>query len=319
MITPNLRACLALTLALGLSVVVGCSSQPKIGELQKGQSTFATPEDATAALVAALRGNEATALKNILGPQADEVLDSGDPIVDRETRQRAVTAYDERHSLVANEDGTRTLVLGNQDWPMPIPLRLDAKSNRWFFDTAAGEDEIISRRIGRNELTVIEVSRAIVDAQVEYAHLDPDGDGVTSYAMYAISSAGKRDGLYWPTEPGELPSPLGSLVASAEAEGYTARPVRGADYRPYHGYYFRILTAQGPAAFGGESDYIVNGRLIGGFAIVAWPADYGNSGVMTFMTNFRGDVFQQDLGKNTDRIARGMKKFNPDSNWTRVQ
>ena len=199
---------------------------------------------------------------------------------------------------------------------MPIPLIKDETGKAWVFDMETGKDEIINRRIGRNELTVIEVCKAICDAQREYAERDLGGS-VAEYARKFISDSGTTNGLYWPTAEGEQPSPLGEFVAQAQGQGYTATPTT--QPRPYHGYFYRILTAQGTDAPGGALNYMINGKLIGGFAVVAWPAEYGNSGVMTFITNYSGDVFQKDLGEQTDELARGMTEYNPDSSWKKAE
>jgi Protein of unknown function (DUF2950) len=202
------------------------------------------------------------------------------------------------------------LVIGNEEWPFPIPLV--RKDDSWQFDTAAGREEILARRIGRNELNTIEACLAFVDAQQEYAEKGIGGNGV--YAQRIVSQPGKKDGLYWPAASGEDESPLGDLAASAAAEGYRA----GQQRMPYHGYYYRVLTRQGPSALGGAIDYVVRGKMIGGFALVAYPAEYGNSGVMTFVVNHQGVVFQKDLGLSTARVSGAMTTFNPDQSWSRV-
>ena len=210
-------------------------------------------------------------------------------------------------------DGTRTLIAGDDDWPFPIPLV--NKGGQWQFNTEAGLDEILRRRIGRNELSVIQVSLAYVQAQNEYASLDPGGLGPHVYAQRIVSRPGKKDGLYWPTAEGETPSPLGELAAKASAEGYKT----GSAPIPYHGYYYRILKSQGPGAPGGAYDYLVDGKMIGGFALLAFPAEYGNSGIMTFMVNQDGTVYQKDLGPKTTDLARTIELFAPDQTWTEVE
>ena len=231
---------------------------------------------------------------------------------DRRTRERFVALYDEKHRLEAG-GGKVVLVVGNNDFPLPIPIVPDGPS--WRFDTAAGKEEIVNRRIGQNELNTIQVCLAYVDAQREYYARDPDGDALLQYARKFASSPGKRDGLHWPTKPGEPPSPLGLLVVKARAEGYSKRspnPVA------YWGYYYRILTAQGKDAPGGAYSYLAHGQMMGGFALVAYPAQFGVSGVMTFIVNHDGVVYQKDLGPNSAAIARAMKEFNPDSSWKKV-
>jgi hypothetical protein len=281
------------------------------------QRTFASPEDATQSLVTAARAHDRQQLLSIFGPGSDDILFCGDPVDDQLILDRFVDAYDEGHKLVTNPDGTMTIVVGKDEWPMPIPLIKNDSGKAWIFDTADGKDEVITRRVGRNELTAVEVCRAICDAQREYAQLDPNHNGIPEYARKFISDRGRKDGLYWPTAEGEKPSPLGVAVAEAQAEGYSASANQSGKPKPFHGYLYRILTAQGKDATGAAEDYVVNGKLIGGFAIVAWPVEYGSSGIMTFITNYAGEVYQMDLGDDTDRLARAMKEFNPDASWTK--
>ena len=260
----------------------------------------------------ALKSGDSKAMLAIVGEGGQGLVSSGDAVADKHARERFVAAYNEKHSLVAG-GGKVVLVVGRDDFPFPIPLVPDGPS--WRFDTAAGKEEVINRRIGRNELNTIQVCLAYVDAQREYYASDPDRDGLLQYAQRFASSPGRRDGLYWTTNAGEPPSPLGPLVARARDEGYARRsknPVA------YWGYYYRILTAQGKDAPGGAYDYLAHGSMIGGFALVAHPAQYGVSGVMTFIVNQDGVVYQKDLGPNTAAIARTMKAFNPDSTWTKV-
>ena len=276
------------------------------------QRRFASVEDAAGALVDAMRGGDRKAMLAIFGPEGKGLVWSGDEVSDRRARERFVTAYDEKHSLDAG-GGKVVLVVGRDDFPFPIPIVPDGPS--WRFDTAAGQEELLNRRIGQNELNTIQVCLAYVDAQRDYYARDPDGDGLLQYAQKFASSPGKRDGLYFETKVGEPPSPLGPLVARARDEGYSKRssaPVA------YWGYYYRILTAQGKDARDGAYDYLAHGRLLGGFALVAHPARYGVSGVMTFIVNQDGVVYQKDLGPNSEAIARAMKEFNPDSTWTKV-
>jgi hypothetical protein len=249
----------------------------------------------------------------IFGDQAKGLVSSGDAVSDKRARERFVSAYDEKHGLEAG-GGKVVLVVGNDDFPFPIPIVPDGPS--WRFDTAAGKDEIINRRIGQNELNTIQVCLAYVDAQREYYTLDPDRDGVLQYAQKFSSTQGKKDGLYWPTNPGDSPSPLGLLVAKARGEGYS-KSSAGVPVA-YWGYYYRILSAQGKDAPGGAYGYLAHGRMIGGFALVAYPAQYGVSGVMTFIVNHEGVVYQKNLGPNTAAIARAMKQFNPDDTWQKV-
>jgi hypothetical protein len=281
------------------------------------QVHFATPDDAVQSLVGAVRTDDRAQLEQILGPDSDEVLNSGDDVADRETRADFIAAYDARHVLVKNPDGTMTLSLGDKYWPMPIPVKVDR--GQWVFDTAAGKEEILNRRVGRNELDTIEACQAAVDAQREYAQRDPMRAGIPIYARKFISDSGTKNGLYWPTAAGEPQSPLGPLVGEASKEGYTTMPVAGGQRRPYHGYYYKMLTAQGPSARGGALNYLVHDTLLGGFAIVAWPAEYGNSGIMTFIVNQDEIVYQRDLGSDTENIAASMTMFDPGPDWTKVK
>ena len=281
------------------------------------QTRFDSPEQATTALVSALRSNDHKTLSRILGPESGDVISSGDSVTDRRSVESFLEQYDTRHSFVSEQAGTQTLVVGTEEWPMPIPLVKE--EDGWYFDTPAGKDELINRRVGRNELATMQVCLAIVDAQREYAFEDRDGNGLHDYAQTFRSDPGKKNGLFWKTAEGERPSPLGPLVIQATEEGYL--PAQGvfAKPPPYHGYRFRLLTSQGANAPGGEEDYIVNGKMIGGFAAVAYPAEYGASGVMTFIVSHDGEVYQRDLGENTEKIAKSMKSFDPGVGWTKVE
>ena len=236
---------------------------------------------------------------------------SGDDVADAEARQRFTGAYDAKHSIKLEGDKKGVIILGTDDFPFPIPVM--RKKAGWEFDTAAGRLEILYRRIGRNELDAIQTCLAYVDAQNEYAEKDRTGEGAGVYAQRIVSTSGKKDGLYWPSADGET-SPLGELAAQASAEGYKV----GAGRVPYHGYYFRVLTQQGPNALGGTLDYIIRGKMIGGFALVAWPAEYGNSGVMTFLVNHTGTVYQKDLGDYTMKLVQRMNWFDPDQTWKKA-
>jgi hypothetical protein len=276
------------------------------------QRRFATIEAAASALVDALRAGDRKALVAILGDEGKDLVSSGDEVSDRRSRERFVVEYDEKHHFEAG-GGKVVIVVGRDDFPLPIPIVPDGPS--WRFDTAAGKEEILNRRIGQDELNTIQVCLAYVDAQREYYALDPDRDALLQYAQKFASSPGKRDGLYWPTKPGEPPSPLGVFVARARGEGYAKRSAHPV---AYWGYYFRILTAQGKDAAGGAYDYLAHGTMMGGFALVAYPAQYGVSGVMTFIVNHDGIVYQKDLGPKSAAIARRMKTFNPDSSWKKA-
>jgi hypothetical protein len=276
------------------------------------QQAFKTPDEAASALVRAAKAGDMKALVTVLGPDGEDIVSSGDEVADAATREKFVAAYDAKHQIAMEGDSKATMVIGQEDFPLPIPIV--RKDGMWRFDTAAGRDEILFRRIGKNELDAIQSCLAYVDAQNDYAEKDRTGAGMNTYAQRIISQPGKKDGLYWPTSQGEEESPLGELVAQATRQGYRV----GGGRTPYRGYYFKILTRQGPAAPGGELDYVVSGKMIGGFALVAYPADYRNSGVMTFIVNHSGDVFQKDLGPNTARLAERMTSFNPDTTWQKV-
>lgn len=276
------------------------------------QQSFKSPEDAVAALVSATRNNWPDGAVAVLGAAGADIVSSGDKAADDAMRQKFLAAYDARHQVMKEGDNKAVMIIGPEDFPFPIPLT--RKGAAWQFDTAAGRLEILYRRIGRNELSAIQASLAYVDAQNEYAEKDRTGAGGTTYAQRIVSGAHKKDGLYWPAAPGENASPLGELVARATSEGYAV----GGGRTPFHGYYFRILTRQGPMAAGGEVDYVVRGKMIGGFALVAYPAEYGNSGVMTFVVNYAGTVFQKDLGERTAKLAERMTSFNPDQTWKKV-
>lgn len=275
------------------------------------QQSFASPDAAAEALVKAVRGEDMKGARTILGRAGDDILSSGDEVDDAATRKRFLDAYDAQHKVTTSGD-TATLIVGRDDFPFPIPL--SRKGDRWRFDTAAGREEILLRRIGRNELDAIQASLAYVDAQNEYADKDRTGAGRGVYAQRVISRPGQKDGLYWPSPQGGDPSPLGELAARATAAGYRL----DGGGAPFHGYYYKPLTRQGPAAAGGALNYVVGGKMIGGFALLAYPADYGNSGVMSFIVNHEGTVYQKDLGPQTAARAKRITSFDPDSSWTKV-
>ncbi|CAG0937872.1 hypothetical protein GALLN_00029 [Gallionellaceae bacterium] len=276
---------------------------------------FASPEAGVTALAEAVRLNNEPMLRAILGYQAGKLISSGDAVADERGRNGFLQAYDEASKIVRENDTRATLVVGKDEWPLPIPL---VKSKLgWGFDTRQGEKEILGRRIGRNEMAAIQVCLAIVDAQRDYAAQCIDTKGVPEYAPRLVSTAGKRDGLYWETKSDERLSPLGPLLATAASEGYVGAGSK--PLAPYHGYYYRMLTSQGKDAPGGAHDYIVKGRMIGGFAVIAYPARYGASGVMSFMVNQDGVVHEKNLGKNTATIASKMTTYNPDASWQRVE
>ena len=276
--------------------------------------TFATPEDAVAALVQATSAHSGSELRAIFGSAAADIQN---PDRVQATNEFAAfsAALDAAHRLVRESDSKYVLEVGTNGWPFPVPIVKQA--GWWFFDTAAGKDEILSRRIGKNELSTLEAVRAYVEAQREYASRDRNGDEVLEYAPRIASTPGTKDGLYWPPElDGEI-SPLGPLVADAQEEGYQVETKgKGTPRTPFHGYYFKILTAQGKNAPGGKYSYIINGHMIGGFALVAWPSEYGESGIMTFIVNQQGRAYQKDLGPKTGKLAETMKVYDPDPSWS---
>ena len=295
-----------LSVALAIMLALQCATFAA-----PAQKTFASLDEAVNALVAALRAADRKALVEILGPQGNPLVWSGDDVADRAAFQRFTAEYDRAHRLEGG-GGKVVLYVGDDDFPFPIPLVPDA--SRWLWDTDAGDDELLNRRIGENELSTIQVCLAYVDAQREYYSR---GQGLLEYAQRLDSTKGKHDGLYWETRPGEQESPLGPLVARARAAGYPLPPPRGP--APYHGYFYRILLAQGPDAPGGAYDFVVRGHMIGGFALVAYPASYGVSGIMTFIVNQDGVVYQKDLGPKTAQAANAMKTYNPDRTWAEAE
>lgn len=305
--------------AVGIAVLFLATPPVQAQEATAAQGDFASPTEGVAALVAATRAGRTAELVRILGPDGKALVYSGDAVADREGREQFVAAYDAGNQITQDGDTRAVLVVGKNDWPFPIPLVKQASA--WRFDTAEGAQEILYRRIGRNELSAIEVCRAYVDAQHDYASSEASGSGFADYAQKFVSSPGKHDGLYWPSGDAETVSPMGPLIASARAEGYdaTAGQAAAMDGRePYHGYFYRILTRQGHAAPGGAYDYVVDGRMVGGFALIAFPAKYGDSGVMSFMVNQDGAVYEKNLGPDGATIARRFTAFNPDSTWSRV-
>jgi len=281
------------------------------------QKSFASPEEAVNALVATVKADDKQELLAILGSGGKELLSSGDEVADKAGREKFLKAYNEMNKLEKVSDSKMILHIGKDDWSMPIPVV--KKGNTWVFDTKAGKEEILNRRIGRNELNVIEVLHAYIDAQCEYASKDRNGDGVLQFAPKIISTEGKHDGLYWDAQEGEEISPLGPFVAQAAGEGYSKKGEGIINLSPFHGYYYRILRGQGKYATGGAYDYVVKGKMILGYALVAYPAQYGNSGIMTFIVNQEGVIYEKNFGKNTVNIAKAMKKFNPDKTWKKVK
>jgi hypothetical protein len=309
------RGALALACAFVLIGIPVLSSRPAAQAPQ--HRTFGSPEDAVKALVETVKAGNLDQLLAFFGQDGKDLIASSDPATARQNRQVFTVAVGEQWHLEDAGPGRKTLVIGNEDWPFPVPLVKG--SGGWGFDTAAGKEEVIARRIGRNELETIETTRAYVTAQRRYAQLGHDGKPAGMYATTFQSDPGKENGLYWPTAKGQKRSPLGDLVAQAAESG---RPTPGAGREqpsPLHGYYFRILTGQGSSASGGARSYIVKGEMSGGFALVAWPAQYDVTGVMTFIVNQDGTVREKDLGPGTDAAARKMTVYNPDSTWRQVQ
>jgi hypothetical protein len=276
------------------------------------QTEFATPAQAADALIAAMRADQRAELLRMLGPDGRDLVYSGDTVADREAHLGMVRAYDAAHHFEGSADGIATLVVGAEDWTWPIPIVRDGSG--WRFDTGAGLQRIIDRRVGRNELNVIEVCRAYVSAQREYASIQRLANDTPEFAQRFLSTAGRHDGLYWAAAAGAPQSPFGPLVAEARAEGYAVTPV-GESRMPYHGYYYRILMRQGAHAPGGARDYMVGGHMTGGFALLAYPAKWGDSGIMSFMVNESGIVFEKNLGPDTAALASQIMQFDPDLSW----
>lgn len=298
---------------LMLAVALGCSAAKPEKSDKPEMTGFATPDAASTALVTAAKAGDRNAVMAIFGPESQDLLYSGDPVQDKNAVTEFLSRYDAMHRWRAMQDGSQVLVVGADAFPFPIPLKKNS-DGRWFFDTAAGKDEILNRRVGRNELAVIGLVGAVVDAQAEY-YAQKHG-GVKQYAQKFVSDPGQQDGLFWPETTGQPRSPLGPLAAQAATDGYKADPNH---HQPFHGYYFAMLSKQGPEAPGGAKDYMVNGKMTGGFAVMAYPAKYGDSGVMTFLVDKDGVVLQKDLGKTTEQAAAAITAFNPDKSWTVVQ
>ncbi len=278
-----------------------------------GQKTFATAQDAAKALYEAVKSGDKDTMLRVLGASATNVVSSGDEVQDKKNGAFFTDKYEQMNRWGKESDGSMVLYCGAENWPFPIPLK-KAASGQWYFDTKAGAQEILFRRIGKNELAAIRVCGVLADAQHEYFGQTHDGDSVHQYAQKFTSDEGKQNGLYWKTAEGEPESPVGPLVAYATGEGYGGEKTAAA--QPFHGYFFHILTAQGANVPGGAKSYIVDGKMTGGFAFVAYPAEYHNSGVMTFLVDQSGIVYQKDLGVNTAEAAKGMTSYNPDSSWT---
>ena len=277
--------------------------------------SFPTPDDAAKALLDAARSDDGNRIIAVFGSRHADLLSSGDEVEDKNNRAKFVTLAQEKMAVQSDGENRAIVHVGNTDWPFPIPLVKDGES--WRFDAKQGREEILNRRIGRNELSALSVIRGYAEAQFDYANADRDGDGVSEYAQKLRSEPGKFDGLFWEAEPGQPQSPLGPLIADARVAGYKLENPTDKS-SPYHGYFYRIITRQGAAAPGGKYDYIINGNMIAGFGLVAFPAQYGASGVMTFIVNHQGKIYQKDLGPKTAQLAVAMKDYNPDATWTAV-
>jgi Protein of unknown function (DUF2950) len=291
------------------ALLMACSPVCAVAQ-QPGQKTFASAEEASNALATAVENNDEKATLELLGPDAKQIVSSGDETEDASSRAEFVQAYRQMHRLAREPDGTTTLYIGAKNWPTPIPLV--HKGHAWYFDTDAGKMEILFRRIGRNEISAIRICRELVAAQEDFRRTQPQG-----YAERILSEAGAHNGLYWPAAAGDAQSPIGPLVASAVTEGY-ADNGREIVKTPYRGYYFHVMKGQGAHAPGGAKSYIINGKMTEGFAFVAYPAQYRSSGVMTFIVGADGTVFQKDLGKDTALVAKAMKQYDPDESWHRA-
>ncbi len=302
----------AFAVAVLVMSAAGGPAAPAQGPVQR---TFATPQDAVNALVEAAKGGSVEEMLAMFGPEGPGLLSSGDPVADRRSREVFVVAAQQGWRLVDRGIGAKELIVGDEAWPFPIPLVEDQKG--WRFDTAAGAQEILARRIGRNELAAIRSCTIYVRAQKEYAAQSHDDNPAGLYAQRFASDPGTQNGLYWNTGQGEKPSPLGELAAEAAAEGYTGGPKK--EPTPFRGYFFRILTAQGKDAPGGAKSYVSNGDMTGGFALVAYPAEYANSGVMTFLVNQDGVIYESDLGDETVKLAGAISEYNPDRTWRKVE
>jgi hypothetical protein len=299
-----MRVVTLLIIGIALSLSAGCGVR---------QKSYGSAEDATQALLAAVREGKTRALLEVLGPDTKSVVESGDPVQDQNARAEFLQQYDAAHSLATDAEGRMVLQVGTDPWPFPFPLV--EENGKWRFDSTEGVEEIINRRVGANELYTIQACLAYVDAQREYYLRNPDGQPLLHYAQKLLSSEGKRDGLYFEVSADEPESPLGAGFARARDEGYLKEGVPRPE--PYHGYVYRLLKSQGANAPGGAYDYVVRDQMIGGFAVIAYPADYGNSGVMTFIVSHDGVVFSRDLGPDTAKVAGAITQYDPDGGWKR--
>jgi hypothetical protein len=296
-----------------VSVAVAVLILPVFAQEVK-QKVFGSPQEAMKALVETVQADDRKGALAVLGTEGEDIIDSGDKVQDKDTQDRFVKAYQERVDYVKEKEDRVSVIIGNDNWPFPIPIM--KRGEGWVFDTKAGREEMLNRRIGRNELSTIRVCLGYVEAQREYASTDREQDGIIQYAQKFPSDKYRHNGLYWEAAEGEIPSPLGPFAVKAYAEGYRRAGDRPT---PYHGYYFKILKGQGKNAPGGAFSYVINGHMVAGFALVAWPAEFAVSGVMTFIVNQNGTVYQKDLGPKTEGIVKAMTLYNPDRTWGRAQ
>ncbi len=310
------RGCMGqytLVIIVAVSVVVALLMLPVSAQEGK-QKAFGSPGDAMKAFAEAAQAGDTKGMMGILGPEGEDIISSGDEVADKNALERFLKAYQEKVDFVKEKEDRVSIIIGKDNWPFPIPIV--KRGEGWVFDTKAGREEVLSRRIGRNELNAIQVCGAYVEAQREYASTDRERDGIIQYAQKVMSDPYRRNGLYWEVGEGEIPSPLGPLFAKAAQVGYTKKDEKPI---PYHGYYFKILKGQGMSAPGRAYQYVINGHMVAGFALVAWPAEYGVSGVMTFVVNQNGMVYEKDLGPKTEAVAKSMTLYNPDRTWRRAQ
>jgi len=310
----NLRNSLLVSLITITAFAVGCDNSQQ-AQTPSGPQAFASPDVAGQAVYTAAKAGDGNGLTAIFGPEAKDLIFSGDPVQDKAALDLFTGRYDQMHRWSRAADGGMVLAVGAENYPFPFALLKNA-SGQWYFDTPTAKQEILARRIGGNELSTVEVLNAVADAQAEYFSQTHDGGHVRQYAQKFVSDDGKQNGLYWkPADENQPESPLGPLAAHASAEGYAGNTQAA----PFHGYFYRILTKQGERAHGGAKEYVVNGTMTGGFAILAYPAEYGNSGVMSFLINQDGVVFQKNLGENTTDVAKAISAFNPDDTWKPVE
>lgn len=307
----------ALEIAIATVMVCTAYTHANAGDIKQKTKTFASPEEAVKALVDAVKANNTNELLAIFGPGSEDIISSGDEVADRNAREKFLSDYEEKNKLEKETPDKVVLDIGSDDWPLPIPIV--KKGETWVFDTKAGRDELLSRRIGRDELDTIQAMHGYVDAQRDYIRKDRDGNGFLEFAQKITSSEGKHNGLYWESKEGEEESPLGPLFAEAAKVGYNLKKKQIDQPTPYHGYLYKILKRQGKNSQGGQYDYVVNGKMILGFALVAYPAKYGSSGIMTFIINQDDVVYQKDLGQNTAKVAEAMQSYDPDTTWKKVE